>query len=112
MQGYSSGPYLYRTFCASCHGDAGRGDGPVASLLRVPAPDLTTIRGRHGGTFPRAQMIAIVDGRTPVAGHGRGEMPVWGDVLRVTEGHDERTIAARIEALVTYLESLQAGAAR
>ena len=39
-------------------------------------------------------------------------MPVWGDVLRVTEGHDERTIAARIEALVTYLESLQAGAAR
>jgi mono/diheme cytochrome c family protein len=109
---YSSGPYLYRTFCASCHGEAGGGDGPVADLLRVPAPDLRTIRARSGGSFPRARIIAIVDGRTPVPGHGRGEMPVWGDVLRITEGQDERTIAARIAALVTHLESLQVGAAR
>ena len=34
-------------------------------------------------------------------------MPVWGDVLRITEGQDERVIAARLDALVSYIESLQ-----
>ena len=104
---YASGAYLFRTFCASCHGDAGRGDGQVAGVLRVPPSDLTTISARNDGSFPRARVLAFVDGRTPVPGHGRREMPVWGDVLRITEGHDERIVAARLDALVTYIESMQ-----
>lgn len=31
---------LYRTRCATCHGDAGRGDGPGAGQLAVPPRDL------------------------------------------------------------------------
>jgi hypothetical protein len=34
-------------------------------------------------------------------------MPVWGDVLKRTEGSDEAIIKKRIDGLVLYLESLQ-----
>lgn len=105
-QDYNSGEYLYRTFCASCHGESGRGDGPVADLLRRPAADLTAIAARAGGTFPRDTIVAVVDGRTAVASHGPREMPVWGDVLRVVEPDDAAT-RRRIEALVKYVESMQ-----
>jgi mono/diheme cytochrome c family protein len=107
-QDYTSGAYLYRTFCASCHGSGGRGDGPVADTLRQRLPDLTTISARRGGTFPRTEIYGAIDGRRPMAGHGGAEMPVWGDVLRATEGQDDAIIKRRIDALVQYVESLQA----
>jgi mono/diheme cytochrome c family protein len=107
-QDYSSGPYLYRTFCASCHGSGGRGDGPVSDLLRQRPPDLTTIAARRGGAFPRGDVYAVIDGRRGVPAHGNREMPVWGDVLRATEGHDDAIIKRRIDALVMHIESLQA----
>ena len=103
-QDYNSGEYLYRTFCASCHGESAKGDGPVSDILRRHPPDLTAIATR--GVFPRDDMSAVIDGRKPVPGHGRTEMPVWGDVFRSTEG-DEATARKRIDALVRYLESIQ-----
>ena len=45
-QDYNSGAYLYRTFCAPCHGEGGAGDGPVAGSLRARPPDLATIAAR------------------------------------------------------------------
>jgi mono/diheme cytochrome c family protein len=106
-QDYTSGPYLYRTFCATCHGAGGNGDGPLADLLRQRPPDLTTIAERRGGAFPRAEIFAVIDGRRLVPGHGSADMPVWGDVLKRTEGSDEAIIKKRIDGLVLYLESLQ-----
>lgn len=106
-QDYYSGAYLYRVFCASCHGENGNGDGPVADTLRRPPADLTRISARAGGVFPRNQVIAIIDGRKPVPGHGSAEMPVWGDVLRATQGSDEAIIARRIAALVMHIQSIQ-----
>jgi cbb3-type cytochrome c oxidase subunit III len=35
------GAQLFETTCAPCHGSAGKGDGPVKFLLRVPPTDLT-----------------------------------------------------------------------
>lgn len=105
-QDYNSGEYLYRTFCASCHGESGRGDGPVADLLRRPAADLTAIAARAGGTFPRDAVEAVLDGRTAVPSHGQRDMPVWGDVLRALEP-DAATARRRVEALIKYVESIQ-----
>ncbi len=34
------GEFLFMTDCAPCHGDNGRGKGPVAHLLRTPPADL------------------------------------------------------------------------
>ena len=107
-QDYNSGEYLYRTFCASCHGNGGAGDGSVAEILRVPPPDLTLIARRNGGTFPRAGVFGAIDGRQAVRGHGPGDMPIWGDVLKSIEGHNEGIIRKRIDAIVIHIESLQA----
>ncbi|MFQ5847239.1 MAG: c-type cytochrome [Candidatus Methylomirabilales bacterium] len=35
------GEQVYRTFCWTCHGRYGRGDGPAAEYLAVRPPDLT-----------------------------------------------------------------------
>ena len=103
---YSSGAYLYRTFCASCHGEGGRGDGPVADLGPRPS-DLTRLREANGGVFPRARVDAVLRETRRVAGHQVAAMPNWRDVLRKTERADDRTISSRLDALISHVESLQ-----
>jgi mono/diheme cytochrome c family protein len=98
---------LFRTYCSSCHGTSAMGDGPLATELRRRPADLTTIARRNNGVFPREQVYRTIDGRQPVRGHGGPGMPVWGDVFVRTTGN-EALITARIEALVAYLEGLQA----
>ncbi|NNL67387.1 MAG: c-type cytochrome [Myxococcales bacterium] len=77
------GRMLYVRYCVSCHGSEGRGDAPVASILRERPPDLTTLASRDGGWFAERRIQRIVDGR--LAAHGRREMPVWGHLLTKTE---------------------------
>jgi len=43
------GADLFHAYCATCHGAAGKGDGPMASVLETPLSDLTTIAKRNGG---------------------------------------------------------------
>jgi mono/diheme cytochrome c family protein len=102
------GADLFRTYCASCHGTAARGDGPLAAAMVRRPPNLTEIAKRNKGTFPREMIYRIIDGRQKVAGHGGPDMPVWGDALMRTAGADEASVKTRIEALVDYLESIQA----
>jgi mono/diheme cytochrome c family protein len=102
-----SGAYLFRVFCISCHGAGGKGDGPVADLLKQPPPDLTRIAFRAGGAFPRDEVIRSIDGRRSVRAHGGSEMPVWGNVLKATEGQDERVITQRLDAIAAHLETIQ-----
>jgi mono/diheme cytochrome c family protein len=101
------GSALYRTYCASCHGVSGRGDGPAAGDLRRQPSDLAQFARRNGGTFPTAKLQRIVDGRD-VRAHGSSEMPVWGDAFKRSEGGlSEEAVAARIAAIVRYLELMQ-----
>ena len=105
----SAGSLLYEIHCASCHGEAGAGDGPMAELLTIPPTNLRLIRARRGGAFPAAEIRATIDGRRPVRGHGSAEMPLWGLAFQ-EEGLDvaqEKQVRTRIEALTDYLESLQ-----
>ncbi|MDR3639014.1 MAG: c-type cytochrome [Isosphaeraceae bacterium] len=44
-----SGREIYLARCVSCHGAAGKGDGPIARSLQGPAPrDLTAAHWKHG----------------------------------------------------------------
>lgn len=43
---------VYATHCASCHGKAGRGDGPASLVQNRAVLDLTRLR-RPDGTFDR-----------------------------------------------------------
>jgi mono/diheme cytochrome c family protein len=102
------GGTIYRTYCGSCHGIAGKGDGPLAEHLRTRPPDLTQIARRNNGVFSADQVAAIIDGRKPISGHGGGDMPVWGDSFKQSAaGGDEATVKGRIDALVDHLRSIQ-----
>ena len=102
------GAALYRTNCASCHGVSARGDGPMAEVMRQRPPDLTNIRRRHHGAFPRDLVARIIDGRQAVRGHGGAGMPVWGDTfIRSGAEVDAAGVQQLIEELVDYLEGIQ-----
>ena len=111
--GLISGEADFKMYCASCHGETGKGDGPKSFGLSTPAPDLTTLTARYGA-FPRERLAERVDGRAPLAGHGTREMPVWGvwfkeeaaDGLGGAEG-DDSTVARRVANLIDYIATLQ-----
>ena len=101
-----SGSQTYRTYCAVCHGDRAKGDGPLAESLRSRPPDLTLAKKTHDGEFPTETLVRVVDGREPVAGHGGGDMPRWGEAFKNAED-DEEVVEQRIEAVVAYLGRIQ-----
>jgi mono/diheme cytochrome c family protein len=102
----STGRELFATYCASCHGRNGRGDGPIAGELRHDVPDLTRFAARNRGVFPSARLEQIIDGRG-VPAHGTRDMPVWGDAFARVPGGDATVARARIEAITRFLESIQ-----
>jgi mono/diheme cytochrome c family protein len=85
------GKHLFDRYCATCHGDGGKGDGQNASNLNPPVPDLTTSKSLSDGAYVRrviAEGSAAV-GRSPLS-------PPWGRSLRPQE----------IEYLTLYCRAL------
>lgn len=103
----------FMTYCSACHGVSGIGDGTVAEFLTLTAANLTQMSLKNGGIFPRQRAIEVIDGRAQVSVHGERDMPVWGDWFKFeadANGGDakaEKIVRERIDALVTYLESIQ-----
>ncbi|GFE66015.1 c-type cytochrome [Litoreibacter roseus] len=108
----SEGRETFFTYCATCHGIEARGDGPMASMLVLTPPDLTDLARQNGGTFPRAFVIARIDGRDPLLAHG-SPMPVYGDyfegrgVTMRDEGGELVMTSQPVVDLVEWLESIQ-----
>lgn len=105
-----SGAELFQRLCASCHGKTAEGDGIVAPVLQIRAPDLTEIAKRHGGQFPDNKIYQIIDGRVPITAHGTRDMPVWGLELWRAQGYDieaGRKTVQVIDKLIEYLKSIQ-----
>ena len=113
----SAGKRLYDTHCANCHGQNGRGDGPLAQTTLKQVADLSTLAKRNGGVFPVADIEAMIDGRSSSEAHGPSDMPQWGQVFRdLAPGRLGRSdaetdyrnyVAARVKELVNYIETLQ-----
>lgn len=85
----AKGDTLYQNFCATCHGSAGGGDGPVGR--RIGAPPLLTARARG---YTDGYIYSIIR-------YGRGIMPRYGD--RVYDPLDRW-------AIVNHVRKLQAAA--
>ena len=106
----------YASRCAVCHGDGGKGDGPLSALLKIPVSDLTKIQKNNTGVFPFDRLYGVIDGREVVAAHGPREMPVWGNEnavdlttgFRVNPKELESYVRGRIIALIGYIYTLQA----
>jgi mono/diheme cytochrome c family protein len=101
--------------CASCHGINGKGNGPMADLLKKSPPDLTQLAKKNNGVFPIERLYRVIDG-TEVASHGSREMPVWGRDYKVRAAEyyfdvpydPEAYVRTRILTLLEYLNRLQA----
>jgi mono/diheme cytochrome c family protein len=104
--------------CASCHGNSGKGDGPVAKSLRTLPSDLTRLAEANKGVFPMSRVYEVIDGRIERLVHGSRDMPVWGE--RYMEGMISRdskeftskelaeaAVRSRILSLVEYISTLQ-----
>ena len=107
--GSATGGYTYKTYCATCHGAQGKGDGQLAKILTVKPADLTRIAARNDGKFDADQVRARIDGRTAMLPHGPSDMPIWGDAFALSEQTGgEAAVRQRIDDLVDYLRTLQA----
>lgn len=105
-----AGYLSYRQYCASCHGLDAKGNGPVASTLKIPPADLTKLGKKYGMPLPRKKLIEFIDGRRMVRSHGTREMPVWGNRLfEVAPSREYRNAAILevVESIVIYLETVQ-----
>lgn len=104
-----TGAVDYASFCASCHGFGGRGDGPSAAGLATPPADLTQLAAANGGTFPMLEVIGRIDGYTS----DTSTMPEFGPllagdtVLFETEPGVMTPTPARMLALADYIAGLQ-----
>lgn len=112
MPSRNDGEALFFENCAVCHGVNAMGESEVAALMSPRPADLTSISARNGGSFPRAQVLSMIDGynRNPVEGV---EMPEFGlllegELIPLDTGDGILTpTPAPLVALMLYLESIQ-----
>jgi mono/diheme cytochrome c family protein len=104
----ASGPEMYKAYCAVCHGKDAKGDGPAASELKVPPPDLTTLAKRHDGKYPADYIATVLRNGAKAPAHGTADMPVWGPLFSSISQGDQSQVNQRIANLTNYIKSLQA----
>jgi mono/diheme cytochrome c family protein len=103
----ASGKGMYEEYCASCHGQDGKGSGPAAPAMKTPPTDLTTLAKSNGGKFPSSRFTGVLTGQATVVAHGSQDMPVWGKVFWTMSGGHPAEVQLRIFNLSTYVQSLQ-----
>ena len=103
----TSGKEMFTTYCAVCHGADGKGNGPAASAMKTPPPDLTGLSKKEGGKFPSAHVAAVIRGQAAPASHGSQDMPVWGPLFSSISGGSQAQVQQRVSNLVKYVETLQ-----
>jgi mono/diheme cytochrome c family protein len=74
------GKHVFDHYCATCHGDLGKGDGQNASNLNPVPPDLTTSKNLADASYLRRVITegSAAVGRSPLS-------PPWGRTLSPQE---------------------------
>jgi mono/diheme cytochrome c family protein len=107
MTNAASGVQMFNTYCAVCHGKDAKGDGPLATELKIPPANLTLLTKNHGGKYPSDYVSEVImTGPRDAKAHGSRDMPVWGSVFKSLG--DQASVQQRIFNLNKYIESLQA----
>ena len=112
-QDVDQGRALYRTHCASCHGLAADGQGPLAGALIQKPVDLAGLAASNGGDFPLQRVLKRIDGTDPLVSHG-SPMPVFGPYFEGVANSPMKLdsgqpvlVAQPIADLVAYLMTVQ-----
>lgn len=104
----NNGKMFYLQYCSACHGQEGRGNGPVSRYMTVKIPDLSPLKKNNHGVYPVDQVLSAIDGRRDVRAHGNRHMPVWGEVFTVEERkYPERSGSLRAKLIADYVATLQ-----
>jgi mono/diheme cytochrome c family protein len=103
-----SGKQTFLKYCASCHGQNAKGDGPAAVALIPPPSDLTTLAKHYHGEFPSGYVGALLKFGRNLAAHGSDDMPVWGSRFRDLDPLKDPTGQQHVDDVVAYIQSLQA----
>ena len=103
----SSGKGMYLAYCASCHGQNGKGDGPAAPSMKYLPADLTQLAAKNGGKFPENRVSQTIQGDAPASSHGSKDMPVWGPIFRAMGTTSDGVAQLRVRNLTKYIASLQ-----
>ena len=103
----ASGQEMFKTYCASCHGQDGKGHGPAAPALKKNPANLTELSARNGGKFPERRVFAAIKGDAEMPVHGSKDMPVWGTLFSSISHGSEGEVQLRITNLTSYIESIQ-----
>jgi len=101
-----SGQELFREYCAVCHGNDAKGNGPAAVALKVKPADLTLISRKNGNKYPEIRVQRVINGEDEMAVHGSRDMPIWGQIFRHMSSNEDLG-AVRIYNLVKYIETIQ-----
>jgi hypothetical protein len=121
-----SGRIEFLSRCAECHGDDGKGAGPIAGKLKIRPADLTLIARKNNGVFSPDAVAEAIDGRSTIHTHHSPAMPIWGcrqgpppgSKRRLHESKPveslldlpcdpEEVIRRRIQDIVEYLGQIQ-----
>jgi mono/diheme cytochrome c family protein len=89
----AAGKKIYAQLCASCHGSAGKGDGPAAAALPVKPADHTD--GKHMKALSDTDIFNIIKGGGSSVGKS-ALMPPWGGQLKDQD----------IQDVVAYIRTL------
>ena len=107
-----NGENLFLYFCAECHGRDAESIGPMAEMMAIEAPQLTTLSERNGGEFPTETVAMQIDGRMYIDSHG--DMPVFGPYLETVQsvaikltGGQTMMVTQNLADLITYLKAVQ-----
>ena len=103
----ASGQEMYQSYCASCHGAGGNGNGPAAKALKSAPANLTMLAKSNGGAFPAGRFRAVLSGKATIAAHGSPEMPLWGNIFRRMSHSHDGEVQQRVFNLSNYVQSLQ-----
>jgi len=105
----NNGKLMYASYCSSCHGLDGKGNGPTAVVLKRQPADLTVLSRNNRGRFPFEHVKAVLEFGAANRANGTGPMPAWGPILSQldTAYPGQNMGMLRIINLNRYLESMQ-----
>ncbi|HEY8715830.1 MAG TPA: cytochrome c [Candidatus Acidoferrum sp.] len=103
----ASGKLTFEKHCAACHGETGKGDGPVAKVLKPSPTDLTALAKNNKGKFPEGFVAAALKFGRNLSAHGSQDMPVWGERFQAMDPERDPTGQQHVDDLLAYLKTLQ-----
>jgi mono/diheme cytochrome c family protein len=103
----ASGKEMFKQYCAPCHGQDGKGNGPAAPAMKTAPTDLTVLTKHHDGKYPGNYVAGVLKFGSGPASHGSAEMPVWGPLFQSLDKYHDTAVQQRVSNLVNYIESIQ-----